>query len=173
MNDMLKGILNRRSIRKYKDQSIPKELITTLLQAAMSAPSACNQQPWHFVVIEDKKVLNEISKIHSGFHVLKGSPLAILVCGEPQATQLDFYWEQDCSAATLNIILAAKACELGAVWLGINPRGGEDSDTIRKIVNLPDHIVPFSLVSVGYAAEAPAPADRYNESKIHYGSLWC
>lgn len=172
MNEKMSLILTRRSVRKYQDKDIPESLIKSLLQAAMNAPSACNQQPWHFVIIKDKEILFELSKIHSGFHVLKDSPMAILVCGEPQATVLDFYWRYDCAAATQNILLAAHACDLGAVWLGIHPDGGEDTDTIKKLLRLPEHITPFSLVSVGYPAEINEPSDRYNKDKIHYSSVW-
>lgn len=172
MENDLNIILKRRSIRKYKTQEVPEDLIKDLLQAAMSAPSACNQQPWHFVIIRDKNILNELSKIHSGFHNLKGSPLAILVCGEPEAAKLEFYWEQDCSAATQNILIAATALGLGAVWQGINPRGGQDSDMIRRILNLPNHIRPFSLISVGYPAESLEPSNRFDERKVHYTNTW-
>ncbi len=172
MENDLDIILKRRSIRKYKNQKVPENLIRSLLQAAMSAPSACNQQPWHFVILEDKTVLKELSEIHSGFLTLKGSPLAILVCGEPGAAKLEFYWEQDCSAATQNILIAATAMGLGAVWQGINPRGGEDSDMINRILKLPVHIRPFSLVSVGYPAEMTEPANRFSENKIHYPGTW-
>lgn len=165
-------ILKRRSIRKYENREVSESLVKCLLQAAMSAPSACNQQPWHFVVIQDKAVLNELSEIHSGFHTLKGSSLAILVCGEPEAAKLEFYWEQDCSAASQNILLAATALGLGAVWQGVNPRGGEDSDIIRRIVKLPAYIKPFSLISIGYPAEFIEPSNRFIESKVHYKSIW-
>jgi nitroreductase len=161
-------ILKRRSIRKYEDKEVADDLIKCLLQAAMSAPSAVNQQPWHFFVIKNRGILNELAEIHSGFHNLRGSPLAILVCGEPGAAKLEFYWEQDCSAASQNILPAAAALGLGAVWQGINPRGGSDSDEIRRIVKLPENLKPFSLISIGYPAEFPKPSDRFNEARVHY-----
>ncbi len=168
MENDLSIILKRRSIRKYTNQEVSEDLIKCLLQAAMSAPSACNQQPWHFIIIQNRNILNELSQIHSGFHSLMGAPLGILVCGEPKATKLEFYWEQDCSAATQNILIAATALELGAVWQGINQKESQDSDIIRRILKLPDHIKPFSLISVGYPAEAPETSNRFNESKVHY-----
>ncbi len=168
MKNDLDIIFRRRSIRKYTNQEVSEDLITSLLQAAMSAPSAANQQPWHFLVIRNRDILNELAQIHSGFHNLKGSPLAILVCGEPEAAKLEFYWEQDCSAATQNILLAATALGLGAVWQGINPKGGSDSDAIRSIVKLPEYLKPFSLIAIGYPAELPEPSNRFNEARIHY-----
>jgi nitroreductase len=172
MENSLDIILKRRSIRKYKSDKVPENLIKSLLQAAMSAPSATNQQPWHFVIIEDRTVLTELSKIHRGFTNLEAAPLAILVCGEPEAAKLEFYWEQDCSAATQNILLAATALGLGAVWQGINPRGGSDSEAIISILKLPGHIRPFSLIAAGYPAEVKEPSGRFDDSKIHFPGAW-
>lgn len=171
MNETFHTILERRSIRKYEDRKIPNDLIQDLLRAAMSAPSACNQQPWHFIVVEDKKLLSEISEIHSGYNLLKDSPLMIVICGEPKATILECYWEQDCSAATENILIAAQGMGLGGVWLGINPRTGEHSEIISKILNIPDHIRPFSMVSIGYPAKQKEPANRFDSNRIHY-NMW-
>lgn len=165
-------ILERRSIRSYTDQPVPHHLIKELLRAAMCAPSACNQRPWHFIAIQDREILAQIGLIHSGFQVLQGAPLAILICGEPRAAVLEFFWQQDCAAATENILIAAQANGLGAVWLGIHPDGGEDADRIRELVRLPDFIQPFALVSVGYPAEQKAPGDRFQEDRIHLGSSW-
>ncbi len=172
MENNLKIILNRRSIRRYESREVTNDLIKSLLQAAMSAPSACNQQPWNFVIIQNRNILNELSEIHSGFDNLKAAPLAILVCGEPEAAKVEYYWEQDCSAATQNILIAATTLGLGAVWQGINPRGGEDSDIIRRILKIPNNIKPFSLISIGYPAETLEPSNRFNEKKIHYASTW-
>ena len=172
MEKDLSIIFNRKSIRTYDKRQVSEELINILLKAAMSAPSACNQQPWHFVVIRDKTVLTHLSEIHRGFRNLKNSPVAILVCGEPGAATLEYYWEQDCSAATQNILLAATGLGLGAVWQGINPRGGEDSNAIRSIIKLPEYIKPFSLVAIGHPAEIAVPENRFNESRVHYSSVW-
>ncbi|MDF2985413.1 MAG: dehydrogenase [Eubacterium sp.] len=172
MEKDLNIIFNRRSIRKFQNREVSDELINSLLRAAMSAPSACNQQPWHFVIIRDRTILNQLSDIHGGFNNLKNAPLAILVCGEPKAATLECYWEQDCSAATQNILLAATALGLGAVWQGINPEGGNDSDTLRRLLKLPEHITPFSLIAAGHPAETSEPADRFNTDKIHYSNVW-
>jgi nitroreductase len=172
MENIYNSILNRRSIRKYTDQKVSGDLIKELLKAAMSAPSACNQQPWHYIVIESKDVLGEISMIHSGFSLVKDSSLLILVCGEPEKTQLEFFWRQDCSAATENILIAAQSQGLGAIWLGINPNGGSDTDILRNTLSIPEYIVPFSLVCIGYPAEEKEPSDRFDEGKVHYNSRW-
>jgi nitroreductase len=168
MDNTFESILKRRSIRKYTNQHIEQEKLKGLLQAAMSAPSACNQQPWHFFIINDRNVLNKISEIHSGMHPIKEASIVILVCGEPDKTQLKFFWRQDCAAATQNILIAAQACGLGALWMGIHPDGGNDTDIIRAAINLPEHLCPFSLISLGYPAEEKSSSNRVDESKIHY-----
>lgn len=168
---ILDAILQRRSIRKYKDLPVPDALRTQLLRAAMSAPSACNQQSWRFVVIEEREILKEISQIHGGFTALKTAQLAILVCGEPKATQLECYWEYDCSAATQNMLIAARALGLGSVWMGINQKTPDDAAPFRRILNIPEDLQPFSLVAVGYADETPKAVDRFDEGKIHFGKF--
>lgn len=172
MENSFNIILKRRSIRKYEVKEVPMESINKLLQAAMNAPSASNQQPWHFVVIRDKALLLELSQIHSGLSNLKESPLAILVCGEPDATTLKYYWEQDCSAATENMLIAATALGLGAVWHGIKPEESRDSEIFRKTLNIPRHIKPFSVITVGYPAENIESSDRFNEKRVHYANYW-
>lgn len=171
-NITLNTILNRRSIRTFQNKQVPAEIITNLLRAAMSAPSACGQHIWHFVIIEDNAVLNELSCIHSGYHTLRNTPIAILVCGEPEAAVLESFWEHDCAAATQNILIAAQSYGLGAVWQGVNPASPQDADIIKKSVNLPESIHPFSIISLGYPAGMPVANDRYDESKLHYNSRW-
>ena len=164
--DALEAILCRRSIRKYTGEAIPRQTITDLLRAAMSAPSAGNQQPWHFVVIEDRQILNEIPNIHPHSRMLREASAAIVVCGDLKLETNKGYWVQDCSAATENVLIAANAAGLGAVWLGVYPRE-ERVEGLRKLLNAPQHIIPFSLISIGYPAEHKPPSDRYNVSRIH------
>ena len=171
-NLTLQYILNRRSVRKYQPQKVPKDIITDLLKAAMNAPTACNQQCWHFVVIENKEILKDLSSIHGGYHTLKNSPLAILVCGEPGTAILECFWEQDCAAASENILIAAQSFDLGAVWLGVNPTAKEESGMITKFLHLPEHIKPFSIISLGYPAGPVDTQCKYDEGKIHYDGKW-
>jgi nitroreductase len=160
-------IFSRRSIRKYTEQPVSDEVIKELLKAAMSAPSAVNQQPWHFIIIKDRQILDEIPKIHPYSKMLREAPVAILVCGDPELERAKGYWIQDCSAATQNLLIAAQAKGLGAVWLGVHPR--EDRvKGLQKLLDIPNHVIPLSLISIGYPAEQKPPANRYNESRIHY-----
>lgn len=165
--EAMEVILSRRSIRKYTEQPVPDEAIKELLEAAMSAPSAGNQQPWHFVVIKDRGILDEIPKYHPYSEMLKEASVAILVCGDVRSEKHKGYWVQDCSAATENLLIAVEAKGLGAVWLGVYPRE-ERVAGIRKLLGLPEHVVPLSLVPVGYKGEQKPPANRYDASKVHH-----
>ena len=162
----MKAILTRRSIRKYKPQAVPDEIITELLTAAMCAPSAGNEQPWEFVVINDRKLLDRIPEFHPYATMLKEAPVAILVCGDLKREKHKGYWVQDCSAATENMLIAVNEKKLGAVWLGIYPRE-ERVAGLRKLLGIPENIVPFSLIAIGYPAEVKEPADRFDPSRVH------
>jgi nitroreductase len=164
--EAIEAILSRRSIRKYKSDSIPDHLVYELLKAAMSAPSASNKQPWHFVVIQDRAILDEIPNVHPYSAMLKEATLAIAVCGDPQLAAGKDWWVQDCSAATENILIAANALGLGAVWIGVYSND-ERVASIRKVLALPQHILPLSLVSVGYPAERKPRSDLYDQGRVH------
>jgi len=164
--DAMEAILTRRSIRRYTEKPVSDEVLKELLEAAMCAPSAGNQQPWCFIVINDRKLLDEIPKLHPYARMLKEAPVAILVCCDSDL-QLGDYGVQDCSAATQNILLAAQAKGLGAVWLGVYPLG-QRVTAIQKLLNLPENITPISLISIGYPAEQKPPPDRYQADRVHY-----
>jgi len=168
--EAMEAILTRRSIRRYTDKKVSDEIVKELLEAGMSAPSAGNEQPWHFVAITDHKILDEIPKIHPHSGMLKEAPLAILICGDESLQKYQGYWVQDCSAATENILIAANAIGLGGVWLGVYPI--EDRVVgIRKLLGMPEKVIPFALLSIGYPAEQKPPANRYDESRVHY-NIW-
>jgi len=164
--DAMEAILTRRSIRKYTKQPVSDEVLKELLEAAMYAPSASNRQPWCFVVINDRKILNEIPEYHPYAQMLKGAPVAILVCCDINLENKGFGVE-DCSAATQNILLAAHAKGLGAVWLGVYPAEPTVTAT-KKLLNLPEHITPISLISIGYPAEQKPQPNRYRADRVHY-----
>jgi len=163
--DAMEAILTRRSIRRYTSKKIPTELTTELLRAAMSAPSASNEQPWHFVVIDDRKILDEIPRFHPYSNMLPETPLAILVCVDLIPHREGFVI-QDGSATTQNLLLAAHAKGLGAVWLGIYPLE-ERIEGMRKLTNLPHHVVPLALIALGYSAESIPTEDRYQPQRVH------
>jgi len=161
-------VLSRRSIRRYTGQPVADDLVHRLLVAATSAPSANNEQPWHFVVIRERAVLDAVPSFHPYSLMLRQASVAVLVCGDPELQKgpaVD-YWVQDCAAATENILIEAAALGLGAVWLGIHPRL-ERVAGMRRLLGIPERIVPFALVPVGYPAEEKPPADRYDEARVH------
>jgi nitroreductase len=165
--ETIEAILTRRSIRKYKPDPVPDEVVKELLEAAMSAPSAGNQQPWHFIVIHDRAILDAIPTFHPYSQMLKEAPLGIVVCGDLEKQIHDGYWVQDCSAATENLLLAAHAKGLGAVWLGVYPREPRVIG-VKEILKLPDYIIPLCIISLGLPAEEKPPAKRFIPERIHY-----
>jgi nitroreductase len=165
--DAVGAILTRRSIRKFKKDPVDGMSIKTLLAAAMSAPSARNQQPWRFVVITDREILDGLTTVHPYANPLKEAPLAVLICGDTEGLPSEGFWEQDCAAATQNLLIAANALGLGAVWLGCHPRADRVRG-IQKLLGIARTVVPLSLIAVGRSNEVKAEEDRYDEKKIHY-----
>ena len=165
--DMLDAIFTRRSIRKYTDRTVPDEMVSRLLKAAMAAPSAGNGQAWQFIVIRDRALLDAIPKFHPYSAMLKYASVAILICGDLTLEKIKGYWVQDCSAATQNLLLAATAAGLGAVWTGVYPMEDRVAG-MRQLLDLPEHVIPLSLVPVGFPAEQPGRADRFDQARIHH-----
>lgn len=164
--DIINFLCSRRSIRKYTKKSIPEDEVLKVLKAAMYAPSARNQRPWHFIVVHNRETLSKITEIHPYANMLNNAQLAVIVCADLNLEQSEGYWVQDCAAATQNILLAIHGLGMGGVWLGVHPRA-ERSNGIRKIFNLPEHIMPFSMVSVGFPDEEKQMPDRFDIKRIH------
>lgn len=164
----MKEILSRRSIRKYEDKPVDDEQIQKMLRAAMYAPSAGNEKPWHFVVIKDREKLSEITTFHPHTQMLKEAPLAILACADISNVKYNgAFWVQDIAASVQNILLQGEAMGLGTCWCGIYPRE-ELVEQISKLFNLPQHIIPVSIIAVGYPAEQRVVNERYNSDRVHY-----
>ena len=161
------ALLNRRSIRKYKNQKINKEDIDKILKAAMYAPSAMNLQAWQFIVIEDKDVLIETIKSIPYAEMLKQSAAAILVCGDSLVEKNESWLLQNCSAAIQNILLSAQGLGIGSCWIAIH--GMNDVyKNIKAQFKLPENIVPVSLISLGYPDEVIKAEERFKQDKIHF-----
>ena len=159
-------IITRRSIRKYTNQKIPNSIMQQLLEAGMQAPSAGNEQPWEFIILDDKTLFPKINSFHPHAQMLLEADSAILVCGNLQKEKHKGYWMLDCSAATQNILLAAHALGLGSCWLGIYPRE-ERIQAMQTLLHIPEHIIPFSLIALGYPAEIKQQEQRYHKYHIH------
>ena len=165
--ETLDAIKTRRSIRKFKPQLISRETIKKLLEAAMFAPSAGNEQPWQFVVLDDRKILDAVPRICSTASMCRKSTTAVLVCGDATLEKYPGFWVLDCSASVENLLLAAQALGLGAVWAGVYPLNNR-VEAFRRLLALPWEITPFALVALGYPDEAPAQPERYKEERVHY-----
>lgn len=167
---IIDNIMTRTSVRSYEDKEVENDKIETLLRATMAAPSAGNKQPWEIIVIKDKNVLNTISNNMRTMKMVKDAPLAIVICGDMKRTfdgdGLD-YWIEDTSAATENLLLAAHALGLGAVWCGVYPLP-ERVTFFQELLNLPQDIVPLNVIPIGYPAESPAPKDKWKPESVHY-----
>ena len=160
---MISIINTRRSVRKFKSDQVPDSDIREILEAAMNAPSAMNEQAWQFVVLSGK-ALEDFLSINS--NTPKGAPLGILICGDTDKSRGEYYI-QDCSAATQNILLAVHAKGLGSVWTTIFPNA---RPAVKKLLHLPDHVVPFSFTPIGHPASVPDSKSRYDEKKVHYNT---
>jgi nitroreductase len=161
------AILTRRSIREYKSQPVQDELVQELLVAAMQAPSAGNQQPWHFIIVTERKQLNAMSDVLPFGKMLPSAPLAVVVCADLELEKYSGYWVQDCSNATMNLLLAAHDRGLGAVWCGVYPVEDRVAG-LKQILGCPASVIPLSVVPLGYPATKPDPAERrYKAARVH------
>ena len=165
--ETIEAIHTRRSIRQYQDKAVSQELVTEILKAAMAAPSARNQQPWEFIVITDADLRSKVPSVCPFAQMIVDAPLAILVCGDLKNETAQGYWVIDCAAATQNLLLAAHTLGLGAVWTGVYPRE-ERIDGLTELLDLPEHILPHSLVVIGYPAELLPQQDRFKPDRVHH-----
>lgn len=164
--DALECLHSRHSVRQYTDEAVSDAEIKTMLDAAMIAPSAGNAQPWHFVVVRDRAMLNKVPAIHPYAGMAAHAPLGILVCGKLDEEKYPGFWVQDCSAATQNLLLAANALGLGAVWTGIYPVE-ERVAAFKKLFGLPESAVPLAFLVIGRPESAGQRRSRYSEAKVH------
>jgi nitroreductase len=165
--DILKAIMTRRSIRRFTGEVITDEQLDTLLRAGFQAPSAHNFQPWNFVVLRDKNLLQKISQFHKYAKMLPDAGCAIVVCGDEEKQPAKGFLVEDCSAAIQNILLASHGIGLGAVWCGLY----DSSDLVSsmsEVLELPDNIIPIGMVVVGNRDEEKELSNNYDSNKIHY-----
>lgn len=167
-------IMTRHSVRSYKADAVPDSTVEKILKAGMAAPTACNQQAWELVVVNKAELKDTLGGISRGASMIKDCAFAIVVCGnkslffEGEKTG-GKYWDQDCSAVTENMLLAAHALGLGAVWCGVYPM--EDRmESVRTILNLPDNLIPLNVIAFGYPTAPGTPKDKWDEKKVHYNA---
>ena len=169
--DVLTAIRTRKSVRKFDaTKKVEEEKVEKILRAAMCAPSAMDKRPWEFVVVRDPAQLKLLGERLPNSRVGQGAQLAIVVCGNEDnglPGRGKEYWIHDCSAATMNILLAAKGLGLGAVWTGVYP--GEDRvAVVREVLAIPEGYAPLNVIPLGYPAENPTPKDKWNPAKVHH-----
>ena len=167
---LLKIILERKSVRHFTVQPVSKSILDTLMRAGMAAPSAKNKQPWAFVAVTDRNTLNMMANGLPSCKMLSQASAAIVVCGDMKKVTNDIdksYWTQDCSAVTQNILLAAEAMGLGAVWTAAYPYK-ERTDVVTKALQLPGDILPLNVIPIGYPTGEDLPKDKYKPENIHW-----
>jgi nitroreductase len=170
MNEALELIFKRRSVRQFLDRPLEPEIIHCLLQAAMAAPTACNSQPWEFIVVTEPEQLDNLRGAMQ--FARYNAPCAIVVCGSPHLANNSVarhFWLQDCSAAMENILIAAAGLGLGAVWIGVHPLPSNEK-RMRTVFNIPEQVIPLGVAMTGYPAEGavPQPRTQYNEHRVHW-----
>ncbi len=167
---VINNILTRTSVRSYLDKPVEKTKVETMLRAAMAAPTGMNRQPWHFTVVTDRAALQALAGSNRAAQMVATAPMAIVVSGDSErmarggARDL---WVQDCAAATENLLLAAHAQGLGAVWTSTYPNEQRMQDVTRAL-NLPENLVPFNIVIVGYPDGENTPKDKWDPDKVTY-----
>lgn len=182
MNDVLKAIKSRRSVRKYKQEQISQEELNSILEAGIYAPTAHNDQPWHFTVIQNQKLLHDINKVvrkgmassdeewirrmgkNPAFQVTYDAPTLIVVSGRKDGIS----WQIDCAAAIQNMLLAAESLNIGSVWLGLLGFFLQKKEKVKKL-GIPENYEPFYGVSFGYKAdEKEQVAPKRNMNVVNY-----
>lgn len=168
--DALKAILGRKSVRRFSDRPVEKEDLVTLVRAAMSAPSAMDTRPWAFVVVTDRDKLKSLAAGLPYAAMAAEAAAAVVVCGVLSRCRPESpadYWVQDCSAATENLLVAAEALGLGAVWTGVHPRQ-ERVELVRRVLGLPEDVVPLNLIPVGYPGDDAVSKDKFDGTAVHW-----
>ncbi|MBQ4399232.1 MAG: nitroreductase family protein [Bacteroidales bacterium] len=172
-DNAIETIMTRTSIRSFTDRAVSADTVEMLLRAGMAAPTAVNLQPWHFVVVNDRAKIDELGGNGRQSQMWHESPLVIVVCGNMEKAMEGVgqaFWVQDCSAATENILLAAHALGLGAVWTGCYPIE-ERVANISQVLGLPEHIVPLCAIVMGYPNESPQPKDKWKPENVSYNGF--
>ncbi len=167
---ILNNIMTRNSVRKYIGKPIEEEKIEKVLRAGMAAPSAGNKQPWSIIVVNDKAALARLGEALPYAKMTSGADIALVVCGDLSkgfGGKESEYWIQDCSAMTENILLAAHALGLGAVWTGVYPMQ-ERMDIVSKELGLPENVIPLNVIPMGYPDGEIPVKDKWIPSNVRY-----
>ncbi|MEG2172914.1 MAG: nitroreductase family protein [Desulfovibrionaceae bacterium] len=165
--DTFETIFTRRSIRSFTPQEISETDITHILSAAMSAPSAGNAQPWDFIVVRDQAGREAITQCTPYAGMAPQAPVCVIVCADTSREKYPGFWVQDCAAAMQNLLLAARAKDIGSVWIGIHPVEDRIA-TVKKLFGLPAQVMPLGIAVLGYSDQKFTEHNRYNAAKVHH-----
>jgi len=167
----LSAIMDRRSIRRFEDRPVEREKIEAVLRAAMQSPTGKNSQCWEFLVIEDEADRLAVSQMSPFGQCAKNAKALIMVMVNMNRADPDVpVWIQDLSAASMTMLTQAELEGLGATWLGMYPFQ-ERLDAARAYFSLPDELVPFSVIALGYKLREKPAEDRYDPDKVHWGKI--
>jgi len=163
-------IFGRRSVRVYTPGEVSEETVTSLLEAAMAAPSAMTKDPWRFVVVRKPETLAKLASILPGGKMLSAAPLAVVVCGDQETAfeQNPGYMIQDCSAAIQNLLLAAHGLGLGACWVGVYP-SDNGIRQVKELLSIPGAVIPIAAIAIGLPGEQLESRTRFNRDYVHFG----
>lgn len=168
---MLSLLKKRRSIRRYQNREIENEKVDELIKAALLSPSSRGFEPWEFIVVDDKEILNQLADAkEAGSAFLDGAAVGIVVCADPEVSDV---WIEDTSIASINIQLAAEKLGLGSCWIQIRNRNHNDEKTsneyVKEVLNIPDDLEVESIIAVGYAGEEKSP---HREDNLKYQKVF-
>lgn len=172
-NEVIDNIFSRKSVRAYTDQKVTRTQLDTLARVGMAAPTGMGREPWMFVLIDDRAILDSLAAELPNAAYLSRSTAAIAVCGNTEKAMMDVhenYWIQDCAAASENILLAAESMGLGAVWTGVWPRA-DRLESVNRILELPENIIPLNIIIIGYPAGENQPKDKFKPENIRWNNF--
>ncbi|MBC8431142.1 MAG: nitroreductase family protein [Desulfobacterales bacterium] len=165
-------VQKRRSIRRYLERPVEKEKIELLVEAALRSPSSRGFNPWEFIVVTDRDLLEKLSKAKThGASFLKNAPLGIVVCADPEKCDV---WVEDASIASIFLHLAAESLELGSCWIQIRMRMHDQTKTaqeyVQELLNIPENLNVEAMIAIGYPAESKPPHRKENlpYEKVYY-----
>ena len=164
MEDLLDLMYARRSVREYVDKPVSQDQLEAMLKAAMTAPSAQDLRPWHFVTVSKRDLLDELARVHKYAYMLESATAAIVVCGDQKVSRR--HWVEDTCAATQNLLLAATALGLGGVWISLYPKK-KHQKYVRDLLDIPEHVGVLCLVAIGHPAEDKKARTQYDAKRVH------
>jgi len=160
-------VMSGRTISKFTDQRVENEALQALLRAAMEAPSAGDERPWHFIVLRDHTIRDTIRMAIPEAFMVTQTPVSIVLCGDTSLQKHIGCWPLDCAAATENILIRARRMKLAAIWLGMYPIEGRIQH-FRELLRIPEHVVPFSLIVVGHPTTWWEHGNRFLAARVHH-----